>query len=67
MLTNAQRAAHAYSATLVYQQATNVGREDALKDLLASLMHLADEQGEDFEDALRVARMHHEEEVLLEE
>jgi len=66
-MTNEQRAEHANRAIMVYEQTTQVEREDALKDLLASAMHWADEQGQDFEEALRVARMHYESEVLEEQ
>lgn len=67
MPSNAQRAEWAHQSIMYYEQNTKCDREDSLGDLLASLMHWADDMGQDFDDALRIARMHHEEEVLEEE
>lgn len=39
------------------------GRRTQLVDLLTDLMHLADSEGVDFNDALQTAWAHHEEEV----
>jgi hypothetical protein len=66
-MTNAQRAEHVNQCIMHYEQLTNVDREDVLKDVLKDLLHWADEQGQDFDDALVTASMHHEAEVLLEE
>lgn len=63
MMTNAQRAEFAFRSMLAHRQYTNSDREDALKDLLANLMHLAAEQGTDFDEALAVARIHYEAET----
>ncbi len=54
---------HIYRTTLVYRQYT--GSEDndtesTIIDMLADLMHYAEEYGEDFDRALRVARGHYE-------
>ena len=62
-MTNSERAEQAHRAIMYFEQQSGGVREDSLNDLLCNLMHWADEQGQDFEDALRVARMHHEAEV----
>lgn len=66
-MTNEQRAEQAYRTILYFEQQPGVGRESSLKDLLCNLMHWADEQGEDFDDALEVARMNYEAEILEED
>lgn len=62
-MTNSQRAEQAHRCVMYFEQQTRSDRENSLKDLLANLMHWADQHGQDFEDALRVARMHYEAEV----
>ena len=62
-MTNSQRAEQAHRAIMYFEQNSGDDRENSLKDLLCNLMHWADEQAEDFDDALRVARMHYEAEV----
>ena len=52
-----------YRTTLVYQQYTGSERETVVIDMLADLMHYADEYGDDFADALRIATNHHTEEI----
>lgn len=62
-MTNAERAEHVNQCIMHYEQITKVEREDALKDFLASAMHWADEQGVDFYEDLRIARMNYDAEV----
>lgn len=63
MSHNAASAEHAARTMLVYQQYTGSDKEDALCDLLADLMHWADEQGFDFEYELERAHGHYAEEI----
>lgn len=60
-------AEYAYRTLLVYQQYTGSDKEEALSDLLADLMHLADEEGYDFDYELERARGHYEAEIGDEE
>ena len=62
-MTNAERAEHVHQCIMHYEQITKVEREDALKDFLASAIHWADEQGVDFYEDLRIARMNYDAEV----
>lgn len=63
MTNNDHRAEIGHRCVMYFEQQTQVDRGDSLKDLLSNLMHWADQHGQDFEDALRVARMHYEAEV----
>ena len=61
MSTNSERAARARKAVLAAKKATR--GEFHLVDLVANLLHLADEDGDSGERVLRVAQMHYEAEI----
>jgi hypothetical protein len=63
MPTNERRAKWADKALTSFQRETLCDREDALPDLLCDLMHLANQEGWDFDKALHRARSNHEAEV----
>ena len=63
MPTNERRAQWADKALAVFQKETRCDQQDALPDLLCDLMHLADQQGIDFDKMLDRARCHHQAEV----
>lgn len=69
MLSNDQRAARAEDALLHHVNlcGDNGDDTDNLIDLLAGLMHWCDRSGADFDRALRLAMMNHEDEVAYEE
>lgn len=67
MLTNEQRAELAYRTRLAFMQYSGSSEADAIVDLLADLMHLANEEGSDFDDELAQARSHYEAELEEEE
>lgn len=62
--TNAQRAERAFRITLVYQGWTGADGEDAetlIVDIVADLMHeVRMHQGDNFEEILERARVHHD-------
>lgn len=60
---NETRAFWAQEALHFFQQVTGADDGDALADLLADLMHLADRSPVKFADALRRAALHYEAEV----
>ena len=60
---NEDRAFWAQEALHFFQQLTGTDDGDALADLLADLMHLADRSPVKFADALRRATFHYEAEV----
>ncbi len=60
---NNDRSAWAASALAVFMQITGTDQEDALGDLLADLMHLADRSLYDFDAALERARLHYDAET----
>lgn len=65
MSRNEQRAEYAFRAMQTFIQ-SNGDNGDAganLTDLLCNLMHWADEHGVDFDQSLRIAKGHHEEET----
>ena len=62
---NGVRALRGETALLNYQNETDVDLQDAVWDLLADLMHWCDRCGQDFENGLRLARMHHEAEKRM--
>jgi hypothetical protein len=53
----------AAAALLIFQNLTNSDREDAVSDLLADLMHWCDRHGRNFDNELRRALYHYEEET----
>lgn len=61
--TNKDRAAWADHALQMFQMTTGADREDAVSDLLANLMHLADDEGTDFAADLERASMHYTAEI----
>ena len=63
MPTNERRAQWADKALAVFQNETRCDQQDALPDLLCDLMHLADQQGIDFDKMLQRARYHYQAEV----
>lgn len=63
IVNNEDRAEVAHRCIMYFEQQSGDDRDNSLRDLLANLMHWADEQGEDFDDALRVARMNYAAEV----
>lgn len=67
-LTNARRAEFALRTLLVHRQYTggDEDMEEIMTDLFANLLHLCDESGYDFEDALQQARHHHQVETTEE-
>jgi hypothetical protein len=67
MPTNLDRAGWAAAALRHFQSTTGVDDDNALPDLLCDLVHWADREGFNFEDALDTARMHHEAECAEEE
>lgn len=60
---NEERAEWADAAVSAFQAETRVDLEDALCDLLADLMHWSDRNGFDFDNELRRARDHYDEET----
>ena len=64
---NRQRAAWAGHAVLAFQTDTGTDRKDAIADLLCDLMHLADEEEDDFENMLTRAGQNYESEVMDDE
>lgn len=67
MPTNAERAAWALEACKTFADATGLSVEDELPtvigDLIANLLHLADQEGMCAESMLGTARMHFEAEL----
>jgi len=63
MLTNAERAAQIEECLALYRQRTQSEREDCLNYFLASAMHWADEQGQNFDETLMSARLNYQAEV----
>lgn len=66
--TNTERASCAHASVATYAVLTGMNcteqdQEVCVGDLLASLMHLCVAKGYDFEDKLRIARMHFEAET----
>ena len=64
---NRRRAAWADHAVQPFQIDSGTDREDAIADLLYDLMHLADEEEDDFENMLATARQNYEGEVMDDE
>lgn len=60
---NSKRAIWAGAALATFQTLTNDDDDNALKDLLADLMHYCDRNGEDFDVALDAARFHYKAET----
>lgn len=65
-MNNSDRAAWARNAIVAFMATVGGDREDALPDLLTDLMHMADVDGDDFDDDLRRARGNYEEEIAEE-
>lgn len=65
-MTNAKRAENVNQCIVQYEQITQSERENSLTDFLASAMHWADEQGQDFAEKLRLAIDRYESEVAEE-
>jgi hypothetical protein len=67
MPTNAERAARAWDACETFADATGLSVDDELPtvigDLIANLLHLADQDGLCAESVLRTATMHFEAET----
>jgi hypothetical protein len=63
---NDARADWAATALRCFARETGTDDEDALTDLLCDLMHWSDRHGGDFENALRLARLHYEAETAPE-
>ena len=62
-ITNEDRAEAAEQAICTFEHVISTDREFVLTDLLCDLMHWAGREGHSFEDALRVARVHFEDEA----
>jgi hypothetical protein len=60
---NDARADWAATAIHCFAQKTGTDDEDVLADLLCDLMHWSDRHGGDFENALRLARLHYDAET----
>jgi len=60
---NDKRAFWAEAALLVFQILTGTDLEDSVCDLIADLMHWRDRNGMTFDNELRRARYHYEEET----
>jgi len=63
---NDDRADWAEAALIEFRRITGTDDEDALGDLLCDLMHWSDRNGGDFENALRLARLHYDAETAPE-
>lgn len=61
---NANRARWAAIVLAEFQRQTGSDPEDAVSDLLADLMHWCDRSGQEFNDELRRALHHYEEETI---
>lgn len=66
-VTNSDRAIWARIALEAFQAETGTDDEDALSDLIADLLHLADRTGEDFRKALDRGFDHYDAELAEDE
>jgi hypothetical protein len=66
-ISNETRAELAQRALMINPDSQNSSPEECLTDLLTNLMHFAQRDVVDFNDCLRLARMHYEAEVEDEE
>jgi hypothetical protein len=60
---HASRLASVRKAMAAVPCAEDIGPNTAVTEMLTNLMHLCDEEGLDFEERLRKARMHHDAET----